>query len=65
TSYGTKDNVSNLVGGRCRTHNMKMKLYVCIDQSDPLCPNGNKERTSVAINALGTLSVGAVVGKFH
>ncbi|XP_031562702.1 uncharacterized protein LOC116298402 isoform X2 [Actinia tenebrosa] len=42
TSSGTENTVNNRNGGRCKTHNMRMKIYVCTNFSDPKCPHGNE-----------------------
>lgn len=41
TADGTENSLGNLVGGRCATGKMKMKIYVCKGANDPKCSNGN------------------------
>lgn len=37
TSSGKHSSLNETSGGRCSTHNMKMKIYVCVDSNDPRC----------------------------
>jgi len=37
TSNGQKTSLDQTSGGRCATHNMRIKFYVCNDKNDPKC----------------------------
>jgi len=42
TASGLGNSLTSLGGGRCKEGHMKMKVYVCKENNDPKCREGNK-----------------------
>ncbi|XP_032231592.1 ephrin-B1 [Nematostella vectensis] len=42
TSSGTSNTIDSLNGGRCAQNKLKLKIYVCLSESDPNCPATNR-----------------------